>query len=84
MAVVGGLGTTFGAVVGTVAVMLCIQLLTRLSTMTGMPEAAPTILSYAVYASMLVVAVLFVPEGLVPAVETWFGRRSVKRSASAE
>jgi branched-chain amino acid transport system permease protein len=64
MAVVGGLGTISGAVLGSAVVLLLIHALSRLATTTGMPESAPAILSYAVYAAFLIVAVLFLPGGV--------------------
>ncbi|HEV8549471.1 MAG TPA: branched-chain amino acid ABC transporter permease [Polyangiaceae bacterium] len=64
MAVVGGLGTISGAVVGSALVLLLVHVLSRLATMSGMPETAPVILSYAVYAVLLITAVLFLPGGV--------------------
>lgn len=65
MAAVGGLGRISGGVAGTALVMLLVHALSRVATMNGMPDAAPAILSYAVYAALLIVAVLFFPEGIV-------------------
>lgn len=65
MAAIGGLGTISGGVLGTAAVMLLVHLLSRLATMGGMPPTAPVVLSYAVYAAMLILAVLFLPHGLI-------------------
>jgi branched-chain amino acid transport system permease protein len=67
MAVVGGLGTLTGGVVGAVAITLLIQILTELGTRPGMPSYAPSVLSYAVYGLLLVLVVLFLPRGIVPA-----------------
>ncbi|WP_220040178.1 branched-chain amino acid ABC transporter permease [Nonomuraea aridisoli] len=67
MAVVGGLGTIWGAVVGAAAITLLVQGLDGLATLPGMPSYAPTVLSYAVYALVLIGMVLFMPQGLVPA-----------------
>lgn len=67
MAVVGGLGTLAGGVVGAVAITLLIQFLTDLGTQPGMPSYAPSVLSYAVYGLLLVLVVLFLPRGIVPA-----------------
>ncbi len=64
MAVVGGLGTISGAVVGSALVLLLVHGLSRAATMSGMPESAPVILSYAVYAAFLILAVLFLPGGV--------------------
>lgn len=67
MAVVGGLGTVTGGVVGAVAIVLLVQLLNDIGTQPGMPSYAPSVLSYAVYGLLLVIVVLFLPRGLVPA-----------------
>jgi branched-chain amino acid transport system permease protein len=74
MAVVGGLGTISGPVVGATAIILLIQALTELGTRPGMPSYAPSVLSYAVYAVLLVLAMLFLPRGLVPAAREWVAR----------
>ncbi|MEO3926868.1 branched-chain amino acid ABC transporter permease [Micromonosporaceae bacterium B7E4] len=68
MAVVGGLGTLWGALVGATAIILLVQVLNTLGTQPGMPGYAPTVLSYAVYAILLVLVVMFLPHGIVPAV----------------
>jgi branched-chain amino acid transport system permease protein len=67
MAVVGGLGTIAGPVVGATAIVLLVQVLTDIGTRPGMPSYAPSVLSYAVYALLLVLVVLFLPRGIVPA-----------------
>lgn len=67
MAVVGGLGTLSGGVVGAVAIVLLVQMLNELGTSPGMPSYAPSVLSYAVYGLLLVVVVLWLPRGIVPA-----------------
>lgn len=67
MAVVGGLGTIAGGVVGAVAITLLVQVLNELATRPGMPSYAPSVLSYAVYGLLLVLVVLFLPRGIVPA-----------------
>jgi len=67
MAVVGGLGTLAGGVAGAVAITLLVQVLNELGTQPGMPSYAPSVLSYAVYGLLLVLVVLFLPRGIVPA-----------------
>jgi branched-chain amino acid transport system permease protein len=67
MAVVGGLGTVAGPVVGAATIVLLVQVLTTVGTQPGMPSYAPSVLSYAVYALVLVLAVLYLPRGIVPA-----------------
>jgi branched-chain amino acid transport system permease protein len=78
MAVVGGLGTIWGAVVGATAITLLVQGLNSLAALPGMPTYAPSVLSYAVYALVLILVVLFLPNGLLPAVA---GRLSKKRQS---
>jgi branched-chain amino acid transport system permease protein len=72
MAVVGGLGTIWGALLGATAVTLLIQVLNALGTRPGMPSYAPAVLSYAVYALVLIAVVLLLPRGLAA---VSFGRR---------
>jgi branched-chain amino acid transport system permease protein len=67
MVVVGGLGTIWGSVAGAAAITLVVQLLNHLGTREGMPGYMPSVLSYAVYALLLITVVLFLPEGIVPA-----------------
>jgi branched-chain amino acid transport system permease protein len=64
MAAVGGLGRISGALAGSAIVFLLVHGLSRVATLSGMPSSAPIILSYAVYASLLVLAVLFLPGGV--------------------
>jgi branched-chain amino acid transport system permease protein len=67
MAVAGGLGSIAGALVGATAITLLVQLLTTVATRPGMPSYAPAVLSYAVYAVLLIAVVLLLPDGVVPA-----------------
>lgn len=67
MAVVGGLGTIAGPVLGAAVIVLLVQALNALGTQPGMPGYAPSVLSYAVYAVVLVLTVLYLPRGIVPA-----------------
>jgi branched-chain amino acid transport system permease protein len=76
MAVIGGLGTIAGPVVGAAIVVLVVQALNTLGTQPGMPGYAPSVLSYAVYALLLVATVLYLPRGIVPAVLAVSARRS--------
>jgi branched-chain amino acid transport system permease protein len=83
MAAVGGLGRVSGALVGSTVVLLLVDALSRFATMSGMPSSAPVILSYAVYAVLLVSAVLFLPGGIVAvlaSVGAKFNRRERVRS----
>lgn len=74
MAVVGGLGTIAGPVIGAAVIVLLVQALTALGTQPGMPGYAPSVLSYAVYALLLVATVLYLPRGLGPALRTGTAR----------
>jgi branched-chain amino acid transport system permease protein len=79
IAVVGGLGSVWGGLVGATAVTLLAQALTTLGTEPGMPDYAPAVLSYAVYALLLILVVLFLPRGLVPAfASAWHARRRAR------
>ncbi|WP_127553619.1 branched-chain amino acid ABC transporter permease [Actinoplanes sp. OR16] len=75
MAVVGGLGTIAGPVVGAVLIVGLVQVLNTLGTQPGMPDYAPGVLSYAVYAILLIVCVLYLPRGVVPALRKAVARR---------
>lgn len=79
MAVVGGLGTVWGGVVGTLALSLWLQLLSAVSAAPGVPATAGPILQYAGYGIVLVVFLLFVPRGIVPSVASAFGRIGAAR-----
>lgn len=68
MATVGGLGLVWGAVVGAAVITLLLQLLQTLASQPGMPKTAPAVLSYAIYGVVLVLVMLFLPEGLLPTV----------------
>jgi branched-chain amino acid transport system permease protein len=79
IAVVGGLGSVWGGLVGATAVTLLAQALTTLGTEPGMPDYAPAVLSYAIYALLLILVVLFLPRGLVPAfASVWHARRRAR------
>lgn len=67
MAVVGGLGTITGPLVGAAVLTLLVQALNELGTQGGMPSYAPVVLSYAVYALLLIAVVRHLPRGIVPA-----------------
>ena len=82
MAVVGGLGTLWGPVVGAVVITLIVQTLNDLGTRPGMPSYASSVFSYAVYAVLLVVVLLFLPRGLLPAMADLF-RRALGRRRQA-
>ncbi|MGH3444596.1 MAG: branched-chain amino acid ABC transporter permease [Nocardioidaceae bacterium] len=66
MAVVGGLGTIWGPVLGAGVITVLVQVLNDLGTTPGMPAHASAVFSYAVYALLLVLVLLFLPRGLLP------------------
>ncbi|MFD0689341.1 branched-chain amino acid ABC transporter permease [Actinomadura fibrosa] len=84
MVVVGGAGTIAGAVAGATAITLLVQLLNDVGTREGMPASAPAVLSYAVYGLLLVLAMLFLPRGLVPSALALRDRRPVPKPRPAE
>jgi branched-chain amino acid transport system permease protein len=83
MAAVGGLGKVPGALTGSAVVFLLVHGLSRVATMEGMPGTAPIILSYAVYAILLISAVLFLPGGLAALGSTLWARLRPPRVALA-
>jgi branched-chain amino acid transport system permease protein len=66
MAVVGGLGTVWGGVVGAVVVSVLLQVLNTVSSQPGLPPTAGPIMQYATYGVVLVAALLLMPRGIVP------------------
>ena len=68
MSVVGGSRSLLGPVLGAVIVTILVQGLNSLGTMSWMPPLAPIILSYGTYSVLVVVIVLFAPNGLAPAI----------------
>ncbi len=83
MAVVGGLGTVWGGVVGAVVVSVLLQVLNSVSSQPGLPPTAAPILQYATYGALLVIALLFLPRGIVPSVESGVGRVAHRRTTGA-
>ncbi|WP_236700647.1 branched-chain amino acid ABC transporter permease [Allosalinactinospora lopnorensis] len=75
MAAVGGMGSIWGALFGTTAVKLIVSYLGMLGTAGGMPDYAPAVLSYAVYGLLLILILLFLPHGVVPALRDRIVRR---------
>ena len=85
MAAVGGVAVVWGPVVGTVTVFLLAQVLQTIGSQPGMPLHAPAELNYAVYGLVLILVMLFLPEGVVPAVRSrWLGRRAPVTTVSRE
>jgi branched-chain amino acid transport system permease protein len=77
MAVVGGLGTIWGGVVGAVLVSSLLQALNTVSSQPGLPPTAGPIMQYATYGALLVLALLFMPRGIVPTVNRGLDRVAV-------
>lgn len=75
---VGGLGNVYGALVGSVSIVLLTEFLKRLSTRPDFPARAPVVLQSIVYAAILILIMLFLPRGLLPGIVE-FGRRLVAR-----
>jgi branched-chain amino acid transport system permease protein len=89
MVSVGGLGSIYGAVVGTVAIVYAEHKLRELGTHESLlgwdlPARGPTILSLGVFGSLLIAIMIFFPHGLLPAVVGRAGafRRRARRRAS--
>lgn len=66
MAVVGGMRTIWGPVIGAAGIIILLQILNDVGTHAGMPAYAPAVFSYAIYALLLILVLLFVPRGLFP------------------
>ena len=85
MAAVGGVSVVWGPVIGTVTVFLLAQVLQSIGSQPGMPLHAPAELNYAVYGLVLILVMIFLPEGVVPAVRSrWLGRRAGPSAIAAE
>lgn len=78
MAVIGGLGTLWGGVLGAVVVSVLLQQLNSISNMPSMPPTAAPILQYGAYAVILVLALLFLPGGLLTGFRDLYARRSTR------
>jgi branched-chain amino acid transport system permease protein len=83
MAVVGGLGTLWGGVVGAVLVSTLLQVLNSVSSQPELPPTLGPILQYATYGGLLVLTLLFMPRGIVPAVESGVTRAVARRAEPA-
>ncbi|WP_417564667.1 branched-chain amino acid ABC transporter permease [Microbacterium sp.] len=83
MAMIGGLGTLWGGVVGAVAISLWLQLLSSLAALPGLPPTAGPILQYAGYGIVLVVFLLLLPHGIVPSVTAAAARWRRRRPPGA-
>lgn len=81
MAVVGGLGTVWGGVAGAVLVSTLLQVLNTVSSQPGLPPTTGPIMQYATYGALLVLALLFMPRGVVPTADGAFDRLAARRRA---
>ncbi len=70
---VGGLGNVYGALVGSVSIVLLTEFLKRLSTRPDFPARAPVVLQSIVYAAILILIMLFMPRGLLPGIQQFAG-----------
>lgn len=75
MAVIGGLGTLWGGVIGAVLVSVLLQALNTLGSLPGLPPTASPILQYAGYGIVLICVLLFIPRGILPTVSDAVKRR---------
>lgn len=67
MVVIFGLGSVWGALLGAVGISILVQVLNNVGTLPGMPQYMPALLSYAAYGVILIVIMVFLPGGLLPA-----------------
>jgi branched-chain amino acid transport system permease protein len=80
---VGGLGNVYGALAGSVAIVLLTEFLKRLSTRPDIPARAPVVLQSIVYATILILIMLFLPRGLLPGISQ-FARHLIARLRGAQ
>lgn len=66
---IGGLGNIYGALLGSVSIVLLTEFLKRLSTRPDLPARAPVVLQSIIYALILVLIMLFMPGGLLPGIQ---------------
>jgi branched-chain amino acid transport system permease protein len=72
MAAVGGVSVVWGPLIGSVLIYVLAQVLQQIGSQPGMPLHAPAELNYAVYGLVLILVMLFLPEGVVPAIRRRF------------
>ncbi|SFP14809.1 branched-chain amino acid transport system permease protein [Geodermatophilus dictyosporus] len=80
--VIGGLGSLFGALVGSVLLVFLPRLLRDAGESLDMDAAQAAEISYVVYGVILVVVMLFAPAGLVGSVRLALLRSRARRSAA--
>lgn len=74
MVVIFGLGSVWGALLGAAGISILVQVLNQVGTMPGMPQYMPTLLSYAAYGVALILVMVFLPAGLLPAFRSLWER----------
>ena len=79
MAVVGGMGSIWGAPIGAIGISLLVEFLRGAATGPGSSPHAPAVLSYGAYAVVLIAVVLFLPGGVFPALRGVAARRLAGR-----
>ena len=79
MAVVGGMGSIWGAPLGAISITLLVEFLRTAATRPGSSPHAPAVLSYGAYALVLILVVLFLPGGVFPALRGAAARRFAAR-----
>jgi branched-chain amino acid transport system permease protein len=82
MAAVGGVAVVWGPLVGSVLIYVMAQVLQQLGSQPGMPLHAPAELNYAVYGLVLILVMLFLPEGVVPATRRRFASGPIAMPAA--
>ena len=83
MAVIGGLGSLWGGVIGAVAISVLLQVLSALASIPGLPPTAGPILQYAGYGVVLVLALILMPRGVVPTATAAMRRWRERRASAA-
>jgi branched-chain amino acid transport system permease protein len=84
MAAVGGLGAVWGSLVGAAAITLLVNKLKELGTLPGMGPHAPAVFSYAVFGAVLITVILFLPQGVLPALASRLAARRAVRPGGGE
>lgn len=68
MVVIGGADSLWGGLLGAVIVSVISQLLNNAANAPGVSTTVGAVLQYAAYAAVLIVALLFIPRGIVPTI----------------
>ncbi|MEP6843151.1 MAG: branched-chain amino acid ABC transporter permease [Pseudolysinimonas sp.] len=84
MAVVGGVGTLWGGLTGAILVAVLLKLLNLVSNLPDMPAVLGPTLQYGGYGLVLVLVLVFMPNGLVPTITDARARVTARRAARAK